>query len=100
MGLFSTPTSDVNSPGSNSKGSLRNLPRFFVRRARGQQDDTSAHFGGSLKKSADDAQNEQTRLKVYGLDAFQVRAEEEMSQMNMAKVGTLEKYFKAHDPTR
>ena len=41
--------------------------------------------GGNIK-GKDKRENELTKLKVYGLDAFQVRAEEEMKEMHRKKV--------------
>ena len=40
-----------------------------------------------------------TKLKVYGLDAFQVRAEEEMKEMHKKRDHWLERKLMAHDPT-
>jgi len=52
-----------------------------------------------MKRQENELKNELTKLKVYGLDAFQVRAEEEMKQMHKKKEGWLARRFKAHNPT-
>lgn len=56
-------------------------------------------MGGTIKKQENQLKNELTKLKVYGLDAFQVRAEEEMKQIHKRKENWLARRFKAHDPT-
>jgi CRP-like cAMP-binding protein len=96
MGWFNSSTSPE------SENSSQRLYAGFKSRMFGNKmfnDELSEHYGGSMKKHEDEKRNELTKLKVYGLDAFQVRAEEEMNLLQLRKVGLLEKYFRAHDPT-
>ena len=96
MGWFGT---GVDREESHSSFNVRNVKIFMLGGSKGKDRENSGAFGGLIQKDVDERRNEMTKLKVYGLDAFQVRAEEEMTQMSRKKKGMLERYLRAHDPT-
>ncbi|GMH56119.1 hypothetical protein TL16_g02062 [Triparma laevis f. inornata] len=74
--------------------------KIFVMGGNRHNNDEKTISGGTMIRTADRHKNEMTKLKVYGLDAFQVRAEEEMKEMQRTKKDSfLARKLMAHDPT-
>jgi len=60
----------------------------------------STIVGGIIKKQNDPQRADMTKMKVYGLDAFQEHADDEVMQLNSKnKENWLQRRFKAHNPT-
>mmetsp|Transcript_28237 Transcript_28237/g.53441 ORF Transcript_28237/g.53441 Transcript_28237/m.53441 type:complete len:873 (-) Transcript_28237:107-2725(-) len=73
--------------------------KIFVMGGNRHNNDEKTIAGGTIVNNKDRHRNEMTKLKVYGLDAFQVRAEEEMKEMHKKRDHWLERKLMAHDPT-